>query len=37
MLLLLLLAQVIDETLSPTWDQLMVFPAVVVYGTRWGV
>ena len=26
--------QVIDETLSPTWDQLLLFSSVLVYGTR---
>ena len=27
-------AQVIDETLSPTWDELLVFEEVLVYGRR---
>ncbi|XP_022236402.1 otoferlin-like, partial [Limulus polyphemus] len=26
--------QVIDETLSPTWDEMLVFPEVVVYGSK---
>ena len=26
--------QVIEETLSPTWDELMVFDEVLVYGRR---
>lgn len=26
--------QVIDETLSPTWDELLVFDEILVYGTR---
>ena len=26
--------QVIDETLSPTWDELLVFEEVLVYGRR---
>ncbi|KAJ1523524.1 hypothetical protein ONE63_001375 [Megalurothrips usitatus] len=26
--------QVIDETLSPTWDELLVFDEVLIYGTR---
>ena len=26
--------QVIEETLSPTWDQLIVFDEVLVYGRR---
>ena len=26
--------QVIDETLSPTWDELMVFDEILVYGRR---
>ena len=26
--------QVIDETLSPTWDELLVINDVVVYGTK---
>ncbi|KAK3919848.1 Otoferlin, partial [Frankliniella fusca] len=26
--------QVIDETLSPTWDELLVFDDVLIYGTR---
>ena len=26
--------KVIDETLSPTWDQLLLIPSVLVYGTR---
>jgi otoferlin len=25
---------VIDETLSPTWDELMVFDDILVYGRR---
>ena len=25
--------QVIDETLSPTWDEMLIFNEVVVYGT----
>ena len=29
--------QVIDETLSPTWDQLLLFPSVLVYGTRFRI
>ena len=28
------LTQVIDETLSPTWDELLVFEEVLVYGRR---
>ena len=24
----------IDETLSPTWDELLVFPRLVVHGRR---
>lgn len=28
------LIQVIDETLSPTWDELLVFDEILVYGTR---
>ena len=27
-------SQVIDETLSPTWDELLVFPRLVVHGRR---
>ena len=26
--------QVIEETLSPTWDQLLVFDEILVYGRR---
>ncbi|XP_024082111.1 otoferlin-like isoform X1 [Cimex lectularius] len=26
--------QVIDETLSPTWDELLVFDEILVYGTK---
>ncbi|XP_046390175.1 otoferlin-like isoform X2 [Ischnura elegans] len=26
--------QVIDETLSPTWDELLLFDQILVYGTR---
>ena len=26
--------QVIEETLSPTWDELMVFDEILVYGRR---
>ena len=26
--------QVIDETLSPTWDELLVFEEIQVYGRR---
>ena len=26
--------QVIDETLSPTWDELLIFEEVLVYGRR---
>ena len=26
--------QVIDETLSPTWDELLVFTEILVYGRR---
>ena len=26
--------KVIDETLSPTWDELMLFPEVLIYGRR---
>ena len=26
--------KVIDETLSPTWDELLVFEEVLVYGRR---
>ena len=26
--------QVIDETLSPTWDELLVFPRLMVHGRR---
>ncbi|XP_054274223.1 otoferlin-like [Macrosteles quadrilineatus] len=26
--------QVIDETLSPTWDELLVFDEILIYGTR---
>lgn len=26
--------QVIDETLSPTWDELLVFDEVLIYGTK---
>lgn len=25
--------QVIDETLSPTWDELLVFEEILIYGT----
>jgi len=25
--------QVIDETLSPTWDEMLIFNEVIVYGT----
>ena len=25
--------QVIEETLSPTWDEMLIFNAVVIYGT----
>ena len=25
-------AQVIDETLSPTWDEMLIFNEVVMYG-----
>ena len=28
------LLQVIDETLSPTWDELLVFEEILVYGRR---
>ena len=28
------LCQVIEETLSPTWDELMVFDEILVYGRR---
>ena len=28
------MAKVIEETLSPTWDELMVFDEVLVYGRR---
>ena len=28
------LSQVIDETLSPTWDELLVFPRLMVHGRR---
>ena len=28
------LRQVIEETLSPTWDELMVFDEILVYGRR---
>ena len=31
---LLVTLQVIDETLSPTWDELLVFEEVLVYGRR---
>lgn len=24
----------IDETLSPTWDELLVFDEILIYGTR---
>ena len=27
-------SQVIDETLSPTWDELLVFPRLMVHGRR---
>ena len=30
----MLLCQVIEETLSPTWDELMVFDEILVYGRR---
>ncbi|CAG2054114.1 unnamed protein product [Timema podura] len=26
--------QVIDETLSPTWDELLVFEEILIYGTK---
>ena len=26
--------QVIDETLSPTWDELLIFDEIMVFGTR---
>ena len=26
--------KVIDETLSPTWDELLIFDEVLVYGRR---
>ncbi len=26
--------KVIDETLSPTWDELLIFEEVLVYGRR---
>jgi hypothetical protein len=26
--------QVIDETLSPTWDELLIFDEILIYGTR---
>ncbi|UYV81940.1 FER1L6 [Cordylochernes scorpioides] len=29
-----LTTQVIDETLSPTWDELLLFPEVIVYGSK---
>ncbi len=32
--LIVLLFQVIDETLSPTWDELLVFEELLVYGRR---
>ena len=28
------MSQVIDETLSPTWDELLVFPRLMVHGRR---
>ena len=30
----LLVGQVIDETLSPTWDELLVFGKLLVYGRK---
>ena len=32
--MLITYTKVIDETLSPTWDQLLLIPSVLVYGTR---
>ncbi|XP_064487216.1 otoferlin-like [Ornithodoros turicata] len=29
-----LTTQVIDETLSPTWDEMLLFPEVTVYGSK---
>ena len=26
--------QVIDETLSPTWDELLIFDEILIYGTK---
>ena len=28
------MSQVIDETLSPAWDELLVFPRLMVHGRR---
>ena len=28
------MSKVIDETLSPTWDELLVFPRLMVHGRR---
>lgn len=28
------ITQVIDETLSPTWDELLIFDEIMVFGTR---
>ena len=28
------ISQVIEETLSPTWDELLVFPRLVVHGRK---
>ena len=33
-LIMLILLQVIEETLSPTWDESMIFEEILVYGRR---
>jgi len=32
--LLIITLQVIDETLSPTWDELLIINEVILYGTK---
>ena len=34
LLIMLILLQVIEETLSPTWDESMIFEEILVYGRR---
>jgi len=31
---LIIVIQVIDETLSPTWDELLIINEVILYGTK---